>query len=212
MKQYNLKITNTVPTDWSVMERAHIDSFPWGGAERAYKSYGQLAYAKTGDEKTGLYIHLFCEETNPVSKETRLDGAVCTDSCMEFFFGMHEPGTTDSRYINIESNSLGVTYLSFGKDRYDRVFFDTLGIERFPVTVHIGKDGWEVFAFVPETDIQKIFGLADVNENTIMRGNFYKCDENANAPFGVWSPIVAPEPDFHRPEYFGQILLTNESV
>ena len=40
-----------------------------------------------------------------------------------------------------------------------------------------------------------------------MMGNFYKCDENANAPFGSWAPIVAPKPDFHRPEYFGRIWI-----
>ena len=62
MKQYTLKMTTSVPADWSDIARADVDSYAWGGAERAYKTYGQLAYAKTGDDKTGLYIHLFCEE------------------------------------------------------------------------------------------------------------------------------------------------------
>ena len=208
MKQYNLKITNTVPTDWSEIERADIDSYAWGGAERAYKTYGQLSYAKTGDEKAGLYIHLFCEEKNPISKEQKLDGMVCMDSCMEFFFGMYEAGSSDIHYLNIESNSLGVTFMSFGEGRYGRVFLDALGIDRFPVSVNIGKDGWEVFVFVPEESLKKVFKLSDINDTTQMRGNFYKCDENANAPFGSWAPIVAPAPDFHRPEYFGNITIT----
>ena len=208
MKQYTLKMIDTIPTDWSDIERANVDSFSWGGAERAYKTYGQLAYAKTGDEKTGLYIHLFCEEKHPVSKEQQLDGMVCMDSCMEFFFGMREAGFTDMHYLNIESNSLGVTFMSFGEGRHGRVFLDALGIERFPVSVNIDKDGWEVFVFVPEESIKKIFGLDDINEHTEMMGNFYKCDENANAPFGSWAPIVAPAPDFHRPEYFGKIVIT----
>ena len=61
MKHYQLKMTNTVPNDWSDIERADIDSYAWGGAERAYKTYGQLSYAKTNDENAGLYIHLFFE-------------------------------------------------------------------------------------------------------------------------------------------------------
>ena len=145
MKQYDLKITNSAPTDWSTVTRANVDSFPWGGAERAYKTYGQLAYAKTGDEKAGLYIHLFCEEKNPVSKETQLDGPVCMDSCMEFFFGMHEPGSEDISYLNLECNSIGVTFISFGTERHGRVFLTHLGIERFPVSVSIGSDGWDVY-------------------------------------------------------------------
>ena len=43
MKQYTLKMTNAVPTDWSNIERANVDSYVWGGAERAYKTYGQLS-------------------------------------------------------------------------------------------------------------------------------------------------------------------------
>ena len=207
MKQYTLKMTNAAPTDWSNVARADVDSYAWGGAERAYKTYGQLVYAKTDDEKTGLYIHLFCEEKDPVSKEKQLDGMVCMDSCMEFFFGMHDADVEDIHYLNIESNSLGVTFMSFGEGRYGRVFLDALGIERFPVSVNIGEDGWEVFVFVPEKDLKKVFGLSEINENTVMMGNFYKCDENANAPFGSWAPIVAPKPDFHRPEYFGKIVI-----
>ena len=207
MKQYTLKITNTVPTDWTDVARADVDSYVWGGAERAYLTYGQLVYAKTDDEKTGLYVRLFCEEKNPVSKETRFDGPVCMDSCMEFFFGMRDAGSKDVRYLNIESNSLGITFIGFGEGRHDRVFSDALGIERFPVSVRIGGDGWEVFVFIPEKDLKKIFGLSEIDENTVMTGNFYKCDENANAPFGSWAPVTAPQPDFHRPECFGRILI-----
>ena len=210
LKQYHLRMTNTVPTDWSAIERADVDSFSWGGAERAYKTYGQLSYAKTGDEKSGLYIHLFCEEKHPVSKEMKLDGMVCMDSCMEFFFGMRKAGSEDIHYLNIESNSLGVTFMSFGEGRHGRLFLDALGIERFPVSVNIGKDGWEVFVFVPEEDLKKVFGLSEIDETLEMTGNFYKCDENANAPFGSWAPIVAPAPDFHRPEYFGKIIIEKE--
>lgn len=211
MKQYTLKMTNTVPTDWCDMERANVDSYVWGGAERAYPTYGQLVYAKTNDAQSGLYIHLFCEEKHPVSKEKQLDGMVCMDSCMEFFFGMHDADTVDMHYLNIESNSLGTTFMSYGESRHGRVFLDALGIERFPVSVHIGDEGWEVFVFVPETSLKKIFGLSDINESTVMTGNFYKCDENANAPFGSWAPIVAPKPDFHRPEYFGKIVIKKQS-
>ena len=208
MKQYNLKITNTVPSDWSKIERADIDTFMWGGAERAYKTYAQLSYAKTGDEKSGLYIHLFCEEKNPVSKETQLDGRVCMDSCMEFFFNMHDEGSNDTRYLNIECNSLGVSHVGFGEGRHGRVRLNDLGVDRFPVSVNIGEDGWELFEFVPEESLKKIFGLSDINEKTLMVGNFYKCDENANAPFATWAPINVPKADFHRPEYFAKIVIT----
>ena len=208
MKEYRLQISHTLPIDWDRAPRAYVDAYVWGGGERAYVTYGQLVYAATGDETCGLYVRLFCEEKDPVSKETKLDGMVCMDSCMEFFFGMHASGVSDSRYLNIECNSLGVTHIGFGDGRHGRVFLDALGIERFPASVSIGDEGWEARIFVPECDLKRIFGLSEINETTEMRGNFYKCDENAGAPFGSWAPVTAPAPDFHRPECFGRIVIT----
>ena len=208
MKEYIMKITDEVPSVWSDVAKANIESYVWGGAERAYATYGQLVYAKTGDEKAGLYIRLFCEETNPVSIETQYEGKVCCDSCMEFFFGMQKSEEEELLYLNVETNSLGVSYISFGADRYGRKFIDELGIERFPISISIGEDGWEALIFIPEADLKKVFKLDEIDETIVMRGNFFKCDENANAPFGTWSPVTtAPKPDFHRPECFGRIYI-----
>ena len=208
MKEYPLKIVSAAPTDWSDTPRAYVDSYVWGGGERAYTTYGQLVYAATGDASAGLYARMFCKEKDPVSKETQLDGMVCLDSCMELFFGMHDRGKEDLRYLNIETNSLGTSHIGFGDGRGGRVFLDALGVERFPVSVERTDGGWQVLVFVPEGALKQIFGLSEIGEDTVMHGNFYKCDENAGAPFGSWAPVVAPAPDFHRPECFGRIVFT----
>jgi hypothetical protein len=207
MKQYTLKITATPPTDWSGVEKAHVDSFTWGDGTSSPKMYGQLVYVKNGSEENGLYVHLFCDEKHPVSVETKPDGMVWLDSCMEFFFSLHDAGVEDNRFVNFECNSLGVSYIGFGIVG-DRVFLRDIGVERFPVQVSIEEDGWHVFTFIPEGDLKKMFDLTDVNEGTVMTGNFNKCDENANAPFGTWSPVYTPQPDFHRPDFFGRIVIS----
>ena len=38
-----------------------------------------------------------------------------------------------------------------------------------------------------------------------LRGNFYNCDESIHPHFGTWNPVVAAQPDFHRPECFGDM-------
>ena len=41
-----------------------------------------------------------------------------------------------------------------------------------------------------------------------VRGNFYKCgDKTAHPHFVSWNPVGTPSPDFHRPEFFGELLL-----
>lgn len=207
MKQYDLIMTHTAAIDWSNIPTAHIDSYVWGGAERAHKAYGQAVYAATGGADEGLYIHLCCEEKDPISVTTVHNGPVWEDSCLEFFFTVSDSDEQKNGYINIECNSNGVTLIAYGKDRYERTFIVDMGIEPFPVELKKSCDRWELFEFVPLEALVKIFGIAKIDESAVMSGNFYRCDENGDAPFGSWSPVSTPEPDFHRPEFFGKMTL-----
>jgi hypothetical protein len=41
----------------------------------------------------------------------------------------------------------------------------------------------------------------------VARANFYKCGDETETPhFGAWSPVQTPQPDFHRPEFFGRLV------
>lgn len=45
-------------------------------------------------------------------------------------------------------------------------------------------------------------------EVLIMRGNFFKCAEKSEHPhYGCWAPVDLPRPDFHSPDYFGELIL-----
>ena len=37
------------------------------------------------------------------------------------------------------------------------------------------------------------------------KGNFYRCGGKTDPQFACWSPIEFPRPDFHRPEFFGEL-------
>jgi hypothetical protein len=55
----------------------------------------------------------------------------------------------------------------------------------------------------------ELLGLAAGNRlaGVECRGNIYKCGDALPVPHYVsWRPIDTPDPDFHRPEYFGQIV------
>ena len=39
------------------------------------------------------------------------------------------------------------------------------------------------------------------------RGNFYKCGDGLKVPHYVtWAPIATEKPDYHRPEFFGELF------
>ena len=66
-----------------------------------------------------------------------------------------------------------------------------------------GIHTWNLIVVIP----LKLMGLDPSNLPEKILGNFYKCaDETMNPHFVSWSPIDLPEPNFHCPEFFGEML------
>ena len=64
--------------------------------------------------------------------------------------------------------------------------------------------GWSVGMCVPFD----LIGADPDNLPSSIRANFYKCaDKSAHPHFLSWNPIDVPSPDFHRPEFFGELIL-----
>ncbi|MEI3342563.1 MAG: carbohydrate-binding family 9-like protein [Coprobacter fastidiosus] len=65
-----------------------------------------------------------------------------------------------------------------------------------------GIFAWELLVSIP-------FDLIGVNPESLpekLYANFYKCADNSSLPHYLsWSPIETENPDFHRPEFFGEI-------
>ncbi len=207
MKSYQVMIAADVPGDWSAVGKARLENHLWG-TDYKPETYAQIVYADTKNKKAGLYIHLFCAEADPVSRYHKHNEPVYLDSCMEFFFTMHAPGKPDNGYVNIECNSDPTTLIGFGVERNGRVSIVDLGVEPFPVTVKKTAETWELFEFVPEAVLLRLFGLDRITPETVFKGNIYKCGgDHAVEPYSSWAPIDTPAPDFHRPEMFGEFRL-----
>ena len=90
--------------------------------------------------------------------------------------------------------------------------------------IHFHVDAVQAFGHIPITadccdsmavSAHKLYGPRGIGAlygrrpgpGAAMRGNFYCCDETLHPHFGSWNPIKAPEPDFHRPECFGRLIL-----
>lgn len=133
------------------------------------------------------------------------NGSVWEDSCCEFFVSNPESGI----YHNFEINCIGTLLGAYGKDRHGRTRISEEQLEtvvRFSSTEkkrHDEKDEiftWETAMIIPKT----LFGFEGVTGK--LRANFYKCgDKTAHPHFLSWAPIATDSPDFHRPEFFGEI-------
>ncbi len=60
---------------------------------------------------------------------------------------------------------------------------------------------------MPAGTLEALFGLR-LHEGLRLRANFYCCGDLTPRPcYAAWSPVLTPAPDFHRPEFFGTLIL-----
>lgn len=149
------------------------------------------------------------EQLRAVTTEDQ--GPVWEDSCVEFFCQV--PG--DKHYMNFETNCIGAMVASRRLGRAEDVVpfsADEMGkIERkcsFPREAFEEKDGlfeWSVELRIP---FDLIFREQQPVFPQKLKCNFYKCADKTKRPhFLSWRPISLPKPNFHCPEFFGEIVL-----
>ena len=132
------------------------------------------------------------------------------DSCVEFF----TKEVDSDYYYNFEFNCTGTCKAArHYKDRYnseDLTEDEMKRIERFSSLETKGTEKsnnqtkWELLVKIPFS----LFGLDKNKLPEMISGNFYKCGDKTKEPHYVtWAPVITEKPDFHRPEFFGEIFL-----
>ena len=181
-----------------------IDTLNW--AAYNYKPKLNFRIGHTGKE---IWLKYYVTEKYILAQETRINGSVYKDSCVEFFVSVD-----GKNYYNLEINCIGTIHLAHGPGRNDRKFVDPEIIKKIEVESSLGnqpfeeKTGnfdWEMMVRIPVQSFafDKIKSLNGLKATA----NFYKCgDETSEPHFVTWNPIGTENPDYHRPEFFGKVL------
>ena len=187
---------------WDDVPVAQVDCFRWLEGY-APKTAAQLAFS----EGVGFFLRMTCEELNPRAEYRRYNDPVYTDSCMEFFCDL----LNDGRYINVEVNCNGAMLSCIGRDRHERTPIAELsGGGIFIAKGWQQKGFWEILVQMPCELLTAILGVETLpfGHGYAFRGNFYKCGDETPVPhFGMWNPVETENPDFHRPEFFGTLVI-----
>lgn len=166
----------------------------------------QFRIAHTGSE---IVLHYKVAEQSVRARYGNDNGAVWTDSCVEFFVRF----AGEKIYYNIEASCIGTLLIGRGELRNNRAHeeddvmakvdrWSSLG--RTPFEVREGECGWELALVLP----REVFTQSPIEDFGGMQAcaNFYKCgDELPVAHFVSWNAIDAPAPNFHLPEFFGEL-------
>ena len=158
-----------------------------------------------------LLLHYRVEEDSIRALCAEDNGRVWTDSCVEMFLSPHPD---DGSYYNLECNCIGTVLLGYHDGRGNKLHASAdlmAGISRWsslgrlPFAERKADGPWQVALVVPLTsywmECDEWFG-----EGAVIRGNFYKCGDELSKPhFLSWAPIVWEKPNFHLPQFFGQL-------
>jgi hypothetical protein len=161
-----------------------------------------------------LLLKYYVREREILGRYSEDGSPVYTDSCVEFFLSPEG----SPHYYNFEFNCLGTALVQVGTERAGREALGselTEGIQRFaslgrePLDkYHQGLAGeaepWSLMLVIPAKLL--IRDRFDTFKGARFRANFYKCGDDHESPHYLsWNPIATESPDFHRPEFFGEL-------
>jgi len=174
-------------------------------------SYAPKVEFRIARNKNDIWLKYYVTEAHILAKNTEPNSAVSKDSCVEFFF---DP-LGDGNYYNFEINCIGTVHLAYGPGRHQREFVDPEVIRKYirtasslgdrPFSEKKGGHTWEMTVIIPAAVMTFNKGLS--LEGSKAKSNFYKCgDAMSKKHYVTWNPIATEHPDYHRPEYFGDLI------
>ena len=184
--------------------RFQVDQVNWPAAF----PYAPLCAGRIARTEDALVVDFRVSGLDLRALNTEDNGSQWEDSCVEVFI----ENPDGSEYYNFEINPIGKILAAKGASRENRVkrpaeeMEEILRIARFegPQEYAGGIWDWRVTVLIP-------FELVGADPDDLpgkLRANFYKCgDKTAHPHFLSWNPVGTPAPDFHRPDFFGELIL-----
>ena len=190
---------------WKDVPLLEIGNYLWMRNNYKPKVDAQICYS---DNFLFLRFEAFEKEIRATYAE--INSPVYKDSCVEFFFNPF-PEISET-YFNFEINPLGAMLVEFGKDRKRNALSvdEIKGIEvdasvTAPVEGLHGAESWRIYCKIPLAIFERYYRKEFLFDNA--KGNFYKCgDETKFKHYGAWNEIISEKPNFHLPQFFGELI------
>jgi len=159
-----------------------------------------------------VILHYVVNEKRVKAEWQNINDPVYRDSCVEFFISDGE-----GQYFNFEFNAAAVPLAGRGSDRKGRIPLDPELLQQIRRESSLGSsafgekdisESWTLTAAIP---LSLFSGTAlEAPGGKAFRANFYKCGDDLKEPhFVTWNPVLTAEPDYHRPEYFGNLRFSS---
>jgi len=177
-------------------------------------SHFPVTQVKVAYDESAIYVKFRVIDRYVIAIYSNHQDPVYKDSCVEFFF---TPGIDIKEgYFNLEMNCIGSMLFHHQKiPRNNAVAINQIDIEKVEVITSLTEIidperddnvSWQVSYKIPFSILNKYHNLDKPGPGTVWKANFYKCADDSSHPHWLtWAPIDNPTPDFHRPEFFGEL-------
>jgi len=195
--------------NWKEIEAISLDNFMGEKPGHFPETQAKVAY-----DENAIYIKFKVNDRYVKAVYANHQDPVYKDSCVEFFF---TPGIDISEgYFNLEMNCIGTMLFHHQKvPRKNAVGISEIDIEKVKVITslteiidpeQVDNVNWQVSYKIPFSILSNYHDFDKPGPGTVWQANFYKCADDTSHPHWLtWAPIDNPTPDFHRPEFFGEL-------
>lgn len=172
-------------------------------------------HVKLGYEDEALYVIFYVKERFIRCLTKDVNGPVWEDNCVEFFFS--PDNDYPERYFNLEVNCGGTPLMHFNivpRTEIIEVTPEDIGMIRIDHSLPETIDpeisttlNWTLEYRIPFSLLRKYSAVTYPAHGVIWRANFYKtAGNNSNHHYMTWSVVERKTPDFHLPQFFGQLI------
>ena len=195
MTESEIKETLVSQTETEKVSYVNWNEYPYAPEVKINMAYSDKALA----------ILFRVAEEHALGNTLENNGPVWEDSCVETF--IKDP--VGEGYYNIEVNCIGTKLAAHRLSRTDFELFDESLLSEIRCRASlphqktdIQNQEWTLLKVIPFS----VLGLDKAPQS--LNVNFYKCGDNCRQPHYLsWSPIALEKPNFHCPEFFGEIIL-----
>ncbi|MDR2272856.1 MAG: hypothetical protein LBF27_18245 [Sphingobacterium sp.] len=187
-----------------------VKDFEWNSLEYSnwndsYPYKPQVRF-KIGYTQDALLLQFDVAEEQLRGNYAEANQNVWEDSCVELFISFDDR----KHYYNIEFNLIGTGLIGYGSpDKATRNRLSATEIETVQTFSMIERRSaadkrWNLIQVIPLA----VFKFNDTSslKGKVVHGNFYKCGDNLKNPhFLSWNKVDNPTPNFHLPQFFGEL-------
>lgn len=192
---------------WQGVNELIIENYLWMKNDYHPKVIVKVCYSNEF-----IFLKFVVYEQKVTARYIKVGDPVFKDSCVEIFINLFPEETQE--YFNIELNAIGTIKMGYGIKRNrsylkasDLIDLKVITTIKKPVIGFHRSDSWELYCKIPFKLLEKYSHRRFEGKNAI--GNFYKCgDETEYKHYGMWNFVDSPTPDFHLPEYFGNLIFS----